>query len=145
MFRKILIPTDGSEASARAIGMGVTLAKEEGALVIGMHVMPDMPIYAYQAEILEDTFDHFYASTQSTADGILGVLKAAAAADGVKYEQICVRGSEPWRAILDAAHAQGCDLIVMASQGRKGIEKLVLGSETQKVLIHGKTPVLVVR
>jgi nucleotide-binding universal stress UspA family protein len=145
MFKHILIPTDGSDASARAVTAGLRIAGEQGARVSVIHVMPEMPIYAYQGEILADTFEQFNNATASYAKTCLDQVSREAEAAGVRCEQICVRGAEPYRAILDAAQSGDCDLIVMGSHGKKGIQRLVLGSETQKVLIHGTVPVLVFR
>jgi len=145
MFKHILIPTDGSDASARAVTAAITIAVEQGAAVSAIHVMSDMPVYAYQGEILADTFEQFNSATESYAKTCLDEVARQALAAGVQCHQICVRSAEPYRAILDAAESGDCDLIVMGSHGKKGIQRLILGSETQKVLTHGNRPVLVFR
>lgn len=145
MYKHILIPTDGSEASAAAIAEAVKFAREIGATITGIHVMPEMSPYAYEAEVLADTFEQFNRATEDCGKAFLGVLAEAAKEAGIGYSQVCVRSAQPYQAIIDTAVAEKCDLIAMASHGRKGIKGFLLGSETQKVLTHSKIPVLVLR
>ena len=128
MYTNILIPTDGSALSWEALEHGIALAKQIGAKVTGLTVLP--PFHTFTAEHAEKT--------------LLAVDHAAQAA-GVEYELVHVEHEHPYQAIIDTAVSKGCDLIVMASHGRHGISAIVLGSETVKVLTHSKIPVLVHR
>jgi nucleotide-binding universal stress UspA family protein len=132
MFKHLLLPTDGSKLSDDAIRMGVQLAKTVNAKVTGFYVMPEFHIFTYKTEMLEDTKGEFAKDSQAHAAQYLSVIETAAKAAGVT----CVIG---------AAKQRGCDLIVMASHGRKGVQAVLLGSETQKVLTHSHIPVLVCR
>ena len=140
MYRRIFVPTDGSELSDQAVAHAGSLARSVGARVILFHAM------------------HFYATpalygmmpeSRNDADGhARELLEAAAKNDklaGVNVTQEFVSSDFPAEAIVDAATANQCDLIVMASHGRRGMSALLLGSETQKVLTHSKIPVLIVR
>jgi nucleotide-binding universal stress UspA family protein len=145
MFKQILLPTDGSDLSERAVLAGVSFAKEIGARVIGLTVTPEFHTFTYKTEMLEETEEEFNASTQRQAAKNLAVISDAAAAAGVACEVLRVTSDEPWAAILKVAKEHACDLIIMASHGRRGIKALLLGSETQKVLVHTDIPVLVYR
>ena len=128
MYRNILIATDGSELSEKAVNHGIALAKRIGAKVTVLTVV--QPLHTFTAEYAEKT---------------LGAAARLAEAAGVECEGVHVKHDFPYRAIIDTAASKGCDLIVMASHGRHGISALVLGSETVKVLTHSKIPVLVHR
>jgi nucleotide-binding universal stress UspA family protein len=145
MFKKILLPTDGSDLSERAVLAGVSFAKEVGAQVVGLTVTPEFHTFTYKTEMLEETEEEFNASTQRQAAKNLAVISDAAAAAGVPCDVVQVTSDEPWAAILQTAKDNGCDLIIMASHGRRGFKALILGSETQKVLVHTDIPVLVYR
>jgi nucleotide-binding universal stress UspA family protein len=145
MFKKILLPTDGSDLSERAVLAGVSFAKEIGARVVGLTVTPEFHTFTYKTEMLEETEEEFNASTQRQAAKNLAVISDAAAAAGVPCDVVQVISDEPWAAILQTAKDSGCDLIIMASHGRRGFKALILGSETQKVLVHTDIPVLVYR
>jgi nucleotide-binding universal stress UspA family protein len=133
MFRHILIPTDGSELTTRAILGGIALAKVVGAKVTGITVTVPSQIFA-------DT-----KPTNAVAEKYLGQIKDAAAAAGVSCSVIHAEHEQPYQAIIDATKRNGCDLIVMASHGRRGVSAFMLGSETTKVLTHSTIPVLVYR
>ncbi len=138
MYTNILIPTDGSELAGKAVQHGVALAKRIGAKVTMLTVLPpDM--------ITTDTqmIEIRNARMQKHAEKILGDVAMQVA--GVACETIQVEHEHPYQAIIDTADSKGCDLIVMASHGRRGISAIVLGSETVKVLTHCKIPVLVYR
>jgi nucleotide-binding universal stress UspA family protein len=128
MYTNILIPTDGSELSEKAVSHGIGLAKRIGAKVTVLTVLP--PFQIFRAEHAEKT---------------LGAAARLAQAAGVACEGVHVEHDYPYQAIIDTAASKGCDLIVMASHGRHGISAVLLGSETMKVLTHSKTPVLVHR
>jgi nucleotide-binding universal stress UspA family protein len=145
MFKQILLPTDGSDLSERAVLAGVSFAREIGAKVIGLTVTPEFHTFTYKTEMLEATEDEFNASTQRQAAKNLAVISDGASTAGVPCDVVQVTSDEPWAAILQVAKDRGCDLIIMASHGRRGIKALILGSETQKVLVHTDIPVLVYR
>ena len=145
MFKHILIPTDGSDLSRKAILYGVQLAKESGAKVTGLTVTEP-----YQAAGMDTVFvpvdlGDYEEQSRILSEKAIDQVKMAAQAAGVSCETIREVNDRPYRAIIDVAQALGCDLIVMASHGRRGISALLLGSETAKVLTHSTIPVLVYR
>lgn len=145
MFKHILLPTDGSDLSERAVLAGVSFAKDIGARVTGMTVTPEFHTFTYKTDMLEDTEEEFNTSTQRQAAVNLAVISDAATTANVPCDVLQVTSDEPWAAILQASKERGCDLIIMASHGRRGLKALILGSETQKVLVHSGIPVLVYR
>jgi nucleotide-binding universal stress UspA family protein len=145
MYQRILIPTDGSEASQRAILAGVEFARETGADVVGLTATPTFHMLSTDSEMLEDTPDQFAAACEAHARRILADVEDAAREAGVPCRSEHAVDDDPYAAILATAARLGCDLIVMASHGRHGLKGLLLGSETQKVLVHGTLPVLVHR
>jgi nucleotide-binding universal stress UspA family protein len=145
MFKHILIPTDGSDLSRKVVLYGVQLAKESGARVTSITVTdPYRAATMDTVLILIDEQDYEEAS-RARSERAMEQVKMAADAAGVPCETVREVHDQPYRAIIDAAHALGCDLIVMASHGRRGISALLLGSETAKVLTHSTIPVLVYR
>ncbi|KAI5913767.1 universal stress protein [Thauera sp. 2A1] len=147
MFKHFLVPTDGSALSESTVARAVSFAKEAGARVTFFYSQPDfpMPIYGEGALIDPTTPEQFAKAAAAEAEQILQRAKAVADAEGVAADTDTVVNEIPYEAIIDAADRHGCDLIFMASHGRRGIAGLLLGSETQKVLTHSKTPVLVYR
>ncbi len=147
MFKHILVPTDGSALSESAVSRAVTFARSSGARITFFYSQPDfpMPIYGEGALIDPTTPEQFSRSAAAEAQSILAKAKAIADADGVVAATDTVVNEVPYQAVIDAADRHGCDLIFMASHGRRGIAGFLLGSETQKVLTHSKTPVLVYR
>ena len=147
MFKHILVPTDGSALSESAVSRAVTFARASGARITFFYAQPDfpMPIYGEGALIDPTTPEQFSRSAAAEAQSILAKAKAVADADGVVAATDTVVNEVPYQAVIDAADRHGCDLIFMASHGRRGIAGFLLGSETQKVLTHSKTPVLVYR
>ena len=145
MYKHILIPTDGSELAETAVQHGIALAKEIGAKLTALTVSEPFHIIAVKTEMVEDTPDSYKQRTGARAARILGAVANAATAAGVTCETVHVQEEHPYKAIIDTAKSRQCDLIVMASHGRRGMSALVLGSETVKVLTHSKTPVLVYR
>lgn len=146
-YRHILVPTDGSEISERAVEQAVSLAAALGARLRLLHVQVSFPISLVGVgELVEpSTVDALLAATQQRSETILGEAMARAAAAGVEAEQSLLVNPQPHQAILEEARTHGCDLIVMASHGRRGLEGLLIGSETQRVLTQSSCPVLVVR
>jgi nucleotide-binding universal stress UspA family protein len=145
MFKHILLPTDGSEASQNAIRAGITFAKEAGATVIGLYVIPEFHVLAYEASMLVPTEEEFIKNEMTLAETYLAEIKRAAENAAVKYETVYVTSDYPYEEIIKVAENRRCDLIMMASHGRKGVKGFLIGSETQKVLTHSKIPVLVLR
>lgn len=144
MYRKILVPTDGSELSARAVQAAAALAKLSGAHLETLSVKEPFP-YSAISEMQPAPPQEFYDAQERAAQARVRAAQEAARAQGVKAEGATVEALHPWEAILDHVKASGNDLIVMASHGRRGISALLLGSETQKVLTHSAVPVLVIR
>jgi nucleotide-binding universal stress UspA family protein len=147
MFRNILIPTDGSSLSRKAIRSAVQLAREQKARVTALYVAPP-----YNPRVGEDiAMVHFdsplaYADkARAEAHRHLRVAEKAAAAAGLSCDAVVAFNDFPFEEIIRTAARKRCDLICMASHGRRGISRLLLGSETGKVLAHSKIPVLVVR
>jgi nucleotide-binding universal stress UspA family protein len=145
MFKHILIPTDGSDLSRKAILYGVQLAKETGAKVTGLTVVEPYHVATMDAVLIPVDEGDYEEQSRLLSEKAMEQVKMAADAAGVKCETIREVHDQPYRAIIDVAHALGCDLIVMASHGRRGISALLLGSETVKVLTHSTIPVLVYR
>jgi len=147
MFKHILVPTDGSPLSESTVSRAVSFAKDAGARITFFYAQPDfpMPIYGEGALIDPTTPEQFGKAAADEAKRILDAAKAAADAAGVASDSDTVVNEVPYEAVIDAAERHGCDLIFMASHGRRGIAGLLLGSETQKVLTHSNIPVLVYR
>lgn len=145
MFKHLLLPTDGSQLSETAIQKGVQFAKSINAAVTGFYVMPEFHTLTFQTEMLEDTKATFARDSRAHAEQFLGVIAKAAKAAGVACDTALATSDHPYEAIIRAAEEKSCDLIVMASHGRRGVQGILLGSETHKVLTHSKLPVLVYR
>lgn len=145
MFKQILLPTDGSDLSERAVLAGISFAKEIGAQVVGLTVRPEFHTFTYKTDMLEDTEPEFEAATGKQADKYLSFVTDAARTAGVPCTVAQVVSDDPYEAILQTAKERKCDLIIMASHGRRGLKGVLLGSETQKVLVHSDIPVLVYR
>lgn len=148
MYKHILVPTDGSKLSSKAVKTAVTLAKTLGAKLMGVYVMPPYvpPVYGeaviYMPEMTPKRYKEITAKHASEA---LAAIEAEAKSAGVACKTVSVTADQAWDGIVRTAHSKSCDLIVMASHGRRGLSGLLLGSETTKVLTHSKTPVLVCR
>ena len=145
MYKHILIPTDGSDLSKDAVQYGISLAKSANAKVTGITVSTPFHVFAVDSDMLTDTSESYKKRMTSVATKYLGQVKDAAAEAGISCDTVHVEHEHPFQAIIDAAKTKGCDLIVMASHGRRGISAIVLGSETVKVLTHSTIPVLVYR
>ena len=147
MFRRILVPTDGSELSTNSVNAAIALAKESGASIVALNVQPVYrpPVVAEVPVADVYSQEEYEAGALEVANKILADVGAAAAAAGVGCRTVAQLDSSPYEAIIRVARDEGCDLIFMASHGRRGMAGLLLGSETQKVLTHCKIPVLVYR
>lgn len=145
MFKHILIPTDGSDLSRKAVLYGVQLAKESGAKVTALTVTDPYRAATMGTVLIPIDEEEYEEQSRRLSERAMEQVKMAAEAADVPCETIREVHDQPYRAIIDAAHALSCDLIVMASHGRRGISALLLGSETVKVLTHSTIPVLVYR
>ena len=145
MFKHLLVPTDGSELSEAAIQAAVQFAKSIKARVTGFYAMPKFHVLAYGPEMVTDTRPEFAKDCKAHADRVLAVIVQAAKAADVPCETVLQTNDQPYEAIIATAKEKGCDLIMMASHGRSGMQAFLLGSETQKVLAHSRIPVLVFR
>ena len=147
MYKRILVPTDGSDLSFAAIQAATQLAKSLGADIVAINVMPKLgqlvfPDYGAYEMLSEEVFEK---ETAEESRSILAIADEEAASLNVPCQVVTKRDAEPFRAIIDAASDYKCGLILMASHGRRGITGLLLGSETTKVLTHCRIPVLVYR
>ena len=146
MYKNILISTDGSEVAQKGIDQGLALAKSLGAKVTIVTVTERFPVYAGPhwipgpAEIADYDARQAEAATAYLADA-----KAAADRVGVEAETVHVPEAMPAEAIVATASKQQCDIIVMASHGRRGLRRLLLGSQTAEVLVSSPVPVLVIK
>jgi nucleotide-binding universal stress UspA family protein len=147
MYKRILVPTDGSALSRKAIRSAIELAASVGAEVVGLSVVPRYPLSFFQGGNSVSPDDVARTEKQGAEQGqaMADEVSKAAAKAGVKARAITLRSDLVAEAILGAARKHRCDLVVMASHGRKGLKRLLLGSETQHVLTHGAIPVLVLR
>jgi nucleotide-binding universal stress UspA family protein len=145
MFKHILLPTDGSNLSQVAIQKGVQLAKSIKAKITGISVVPEQKYYMYQTDIIVQVKKETVKQHKLEADRNLSAIEKAAKDAGVPCETLCEISDYPFETIIKIAEKRGCDLIMMASHGRRGVGALLIGSETQKVLTHSKIPVLVYR
>ena len=145
MFKHLLLPTDGSPLSEAAILKGIQFAKSLNAKVTGFHVIPEYHVFTFQTEMLADSEEKFTRHGESHAEQYLAVIEKAAKEAGVQCDTAYVTSDHPYQEIIKAANEKGCDLITMASHGRRGVQGLLIGSEAQKVLTHSKIPVLVYR
>jgi nucleotide-binding universal stress UspA family protein len=144
MYKRILVPTDGSDITAKAVDTAIGLAKSLGAHLLTISVKEPFP-YSAISEMQPTPPQEFYDAQERIAAARVKAVVDAAQAAGLHCDAHTVEALHPWEAIVDHAQAQGADLIVMASHGRRGVAAMLLGSETQRVLIHSKLPVLVVR
>ena len=145
MHKHILMPTDGSELSQNAVDYGMALAKSVNAKATVLTVSAPFRGAVVEPGLVTDTLDQYEQRTAALAEQYLAAARASAAARGVTCETLHVVHDQPYQAIIDTAARNACDLIVMASHGRRGVVAIVLGSETVKVLTHSTIPVLVVR
>jgi nucleotide-binding universal stress UspA family protein len=148
MFRKILLPTDGSPLALKAVRAAARLAREQRAPLVAFHVtLEGTPsIFSggtvYASGVLGRQYERLL---KKQANDALAAVEAEARRAGVAVKCMHRIARHPWRAILAAARGQGCDLIIMSSHGRSGLQRMLLGSETAKVLAHATLPVLVYR
>ena len=146
MFKHILMPTDGSQHSERAVERGIELAKLCGARVTGIHVMPDYNLLlAYEVSFDTSPQEVILDEARERAARFLAFVHDAADRAGVPCETMVATSDHPYNAIVDAANARRCDLIVMTSRCRKGLGSLIMGNESSRVLHRASIPVLTFR
>lgn len=145
MFKSILLPTDGSQLSERATQTAIEFAKIHGARMTAVSVVQPLPFVPLaDAAVMPDAGLFEREARRNFQAGLDKVLAAASAA-GVECDAVLGEAMNPYEVIVKTAEERHCDIILMASHGRKGLNKLFLGSETQKVLAHTHLPVLVLR
>ena len=149
MYKNILLSTDGSELARKGVEHGIALAKALGAKVAIITVTEPLPVdygsgHASGWIPSQEEFESFDAAAKETAGKVLDEARAMAEQIGISADLLHVANAHPATAIIDTAKSRGCDLIVMASHGRRGLRKLLLGSQTSEVLVDGGVPVLVV-
>jgi nucleotide-binding universal stress UspA family protein len=144
MYKRIMVPTDGSDITRKAVATALELAKLCGA---GVETLSVKEPFAYSAlsELQPIPPQEYYDAQQRVATQRVRDVEQACQQVGVSCSTATVEAVHPWEAIVRQAEQTGCDLIVMGSHGRRGMAAILLGSETQRVLIHTKLPVLVVR
>lgn len=147
MYKRILIATDGSPLSDKAVESGLSLAALTGASVVALKVVPRYPRSYFEGGMPVDASDVKRIEGQwgDAAQAMVDAVKAQGAAQGVTVKAVTAKSDLVAEAVISAAKKHKCDLIVMASHGRKGLKRLLLGSETQHVLTHSHVPVLVLR
>ena len=147
MYHNILVATDGSKLSEKAVNHAIQLAKAVDAKITAFYAAPDYPAPAYADGVIYEPVGRkeYNKLAGVDAERILQPVATKAGASGVQCSTAYAIATSPWEAILAAAKKNKCDAIVMASHGRRGVSALLLGSETQKVLTHSKLPTIVVR
>ena len=160
MFKKILVPTDGSGQASAAATTAAQLAKSQGAQIVGVYVIDPFPYigigdasavglqtYLTEAKAAAGHGQSFERPCRLTAAAgqALEMLGKACAVEGVPFAGDTIERNVVHEGILETASAEGCDLIVMGSHGRRGLKSLILGSVAQKVLAHAELPVLIVK
>ena len=145
MYRHILVPTDGSDLSSAALDHALQLARTLGARVTALTVAEPLHFLPITPGATINLRAEYEAHLKESGARILGAVEARAAAAGVPVETLQVAAGDAWQAIVDTAKQRGCDLIAMASHGRRGVSAFLMGSVTTKVLGHATVPVLVYR
>ena len=147
MYKHILVPTDGSKLSLKAAKEAVSLARALGARLTALHVIAPYtpPIAAEGAAYMVYSPKEYEKGMREAAQKALDKVAALARAADLRCDTVTSVSDAPWEAIIKAARSKKCDLVLMASHGRRGLAGLLLGSETTKVLTHSKVPVLVCR
>ena len=145
MYKHLLLPTDGSPLSEGAVRRGIQFARQVGAKVTGFYAMPEFRVMAYTIALIDDGRAIFEKQAMERAEAVLAFVQTVAQQEGVPCDTVMTTSDSPHKAIIKAASDRDCDLIVMASHGRRGVEGFFVGSETIRVLTHSKIPVLVHR
>lgn len=145
MYSHILIPIDGSPLSMTAMQTSIAFARDAGAKVTVLTVVEPFHIFTVSPDQLEATREQYEGEARTQAANYLAAAEREARLLGVPCDVVQVEGGDPYLAIIDTATQRGCDLVAMASHGRRGVAALILGSVTTKVLTHSNIPVLVYR
>ena len=147
MFKNILIPTDGSKLSQKAVKEAIEMAKLSKARITALHVYPKFSGSPYGTfGPAEDILEEAHANqARAEADKLFGSVRKLTEAAGLALESVLVESNDVWKQVIVTAKKKKCDLICMASHGRRGLSAVLLGSETHKVLTHSELPVLVLR
>jgi nucleotide-binding universal stress UspA family protein len=147
MYRRILVATDGSTLSKKAVRAGIGLAATMDAELVALYVVPRYPVSYFEggASVSEAEVARAEKQWAERGQAVVDGVRDAAQADGVKARAILTRSDLVAESIMSTARKHKCDLVVMASHGRKGFKRILLGSETQHVLTHSTVPVLVLR
>lgn len=146
MYHRILIPTDGSDLCRSAAAKGIDFAKFLGATIVAFHAIPATSYMLYTESGPSDLMvEQFEKEARTRGERLTQEIAQIATDVGVASERLCLTNDHAWEGIIEAANTRQCDLIFMASHGRRGLSALLLGSETMKVLTHSKTPVLIYR
>ena len=147
MYKRILVATDGSDLSNTAVGSAIELAAAIGAELVALYVVPRYPVSYFEGGITISVEDIARTEKQWSDKGqaVVDAVQEQAKAKGVTAKAVVAQSDLVAESIMSAATKHGCDLVVMASHGRKGIKRVLLGSETQHVLTHSTVPVLVLR
>ena len=147
MYQRILVATDGSDLSSTAVSSAIELAAAIGAELVALYVVPRYPVSYFEGGITISVEDIARTEKQWSDKGqaVVDAVQEQARAQGVTAKAVVAQSDLVAESIMSAATKHGCDLVVMASHGRKGIKRILLGSETQHVLTHSTVPVLVLR
>ena len=148
MYKHIMLPVEGDELSSKAVNECFTLAKAIGAKVTVLHVVPHVNMHVpvgFTSDIVETLKKQREDEGVKNGERMLAEVEASAKASGVSFDNVVVVGDNPYEQIIDKAEENDCDLIMMASHARRGLDAMIFGSETVRVLKHTKIPVLVVR
>jgi nucleotide-binding universal stress UspA family protein len=146
MFKRILIPTDGSPLATKAARSGIALAKSLGASVVGCYVAEEVqPVFGARGMVSQQMIDEFNRSNRDAGQRHVAAIGRIAARLGVPFTPVVSTDHPPHEGIAKVAKKHRCDVIVMATHGRSGLNKLMMGSVAQKVLMHSTLPVLVYR
>src|SRR6218665_3833299 len=144
MYGRILLPTDGSDFATRGVDHGLALAKAFDIPVTVITVDVPLSGFALESVVQGEAYDSYNRAVEENAADLEAKIRAKATAAGVAMEFVSEVNMSAASAIIEAAEARKCGLIVIASHGRRGISRLMLGSQTAEVLAHSKVPVLVV-
>lgn len=148
MYKNILVPHDGSDLSDEAADHAIALARSVKSKLTLLHVVAHRHVVldeGVSSKLVQKLEGEYEAAAKKNAEERIAKVTARAKKGGVESESKVIVADDPYKEIINQARSLGCDLIVMASHGRRGLEGLLLGSETVKVLTHSRTPVLVVR
>ncbi|ASU38845.1 hypothetical protein hmeg3_11470 [Herbaspirillum sp. meg3] len=145
MFKKILIPTDGSDLSNRAVRAAIEFAKDHGSEVVGLSVAKTLPYESFTLISRRNDFTLLSESIRQGAKDYVQIIEDLADAAGIACQVHTVESPYPWKAIVEAASRYACDSIFMASHGRSGVNRILLGDQTNKVLVQSEVPVIIYR